>query len=184
MRGGSTVKTLVLGGIRSGKSAVAERLVQTAQKSTAVTYIATGPTFDDDDWAQRLAAHRARRPASWGTIETIELPATIGALRGPAIIDCIGTWLTAQLDLLNAWQRDRGEWAVELEATLTELADAIASSAHDLVIVSNEVGLALVPEHRSGRVFADWLGLSNQRIAAVCDEVQLVVAGQVLKVKG
>lgn len=177
------MKTLVLGGIRSGKSAVAERLVHAAQTSVAVTYIATGPTIDDDDWAQRVAAHRARRPAIWGTLETIDLPAAIGALRGPAIIDGLGPWLTAQMDLLDAWQRDRAEWEVGLEAIVTHLADAVACSMHDLVMVSDEVGLALVPEHRSGRMFADWLGWTNQRIAGVCDEVQLVVAGQVLKVK-
>lgn len=178
------MRTLVLGGIRSGKSALAERLAQAAEGATAVTYIASGPTFDDDDWAQRVAAHRDRRPANWGTVETADLTKAVGALEGPAIIDCLGTWLTAQLDVLDAWQRERADWEGGLQATLAELVDAITSSPHDLVIVSNEVGLTLVPEQRSGRLFADWLGWTNQRVAAVCDSVQLVVAGQVLKVKG
>lgn len=178
------MRTLVLGGIRSGKSAVAERLAHAAEIAGAGTYLASGPTHDDDDWAQRIAAHRARRPPSWGTVETIDLAAAVAALEGPAIIDCLGTWLTAQLDVLDAWQHDRTGWEGELQATLAELVQAIASCPHDLVVVSNEVGLTLVPEHRSGRVFADWLGWTNQRVAAVCDSVQLVVAGQVLRVKG
>ena len=178
------MRSLVLGGMRSGKSAVAERLASTAAAAGAVTYIATGPDHDDEDWARRVAAHRARRPASWGTVESIDLAAAVGALEGPAIIDCLGTWLTAQLDLIEAWQRDPAHWEGALQATLVELVDAITCCPHDLIVVSNEVGLTLVPEQRSGRIFADWLGWTNQRVAAVCDSVQLVVAGQVLRVKG
>lgn len=177
------MKALVLGGIRSGKSSVAEGLVRTFQTAGAITYIATGPVIDDADWARRVAAHRARRPAHWLTVETIELAAAINALNGPAIIDGLGTWLAARLDLLDAWQRSRAAWEPLLEATIDELAQAIASSDQDLVIVSDEVGLALVPESRSSRAFVDWLGWTNQRVAAVCDAVDLVVAGQVLQVK-
>ncbi len=178
------MKTLILGGIRSGKSVVAERTLMLARAAEPITYIAAGPSADDADWAQRIAAHRARRPVSWHTVETIDLSAAIRALEGPAIIDCIGTWLTAQLDALQAWDLERAQWEPQVDATLSTLTDALDRARHDIVIVSNEVGLSLVPEHRSGRIFADWLGWTNQRLAAACDAVMLVVAGQVLQVKG
>lgn len=85
------MRTLVLGGIRSGKSAVAESAVRPAGGTEPVTYIATGPTHDDADWAARVAAHRARRPTDWRTVETTDLPGALGALHGPAIVDCLGT---------------------------------------------------------------------------------------------
>ncbi|MHB0927561.1 MAG: bifunctional adenosylcobinamide kinase/adenosylcobinamide-phosphate guanylyltransferase [Candidatus Nanopelagicales bacterium] len=178
------MKTLVLGGIRSGKSVVAERTVMLARSGEPITYIAAGPSVDDADWAQRISAHRARRPADWRTIETIDLAAAISELEGPAIIDCIGTWLTAQLDALQAWELERAQWEPRVDATLIALTGALTAARHDIVIVSNEVGLSLVPEHRSGRIFADWLGWTNQRIADACDVVMLVVSGQVLRVKG
>lgn len=178
------MKTLILGGIRSGKSVVAERTLMLARAAEPITYIAAGPSADDADWAQRIAAHRARRPEGWHTVETIDLAAAISALEGPAIIDCIGTWLTAQLDALQAWDLERAQWEPRVDATLSALTDALDRTRHDIVIVSNEVGLSLVPEHRSGRIFADWLGWTNQRMAAACDVVKLVVAGQVLQVKG
>lgn len=172
-------RTLVLGGIRSGKSAVAERLVA----GGAVTYVATGPRHDDADWAERIAAHQQRRPATWRTVESIDLPAVLAELTGPAIVDCLGTWLTAHLDALAVWDAPRAAWEPAISDLVGALVDAVAHHRHDLVLVSNEVGLTLVPEHRSGRLFADWLGLTNQAVAAACDAVQLVVAGQVLPVK-
>lgn len=175
------MRTLVLGGIRSGKSATAERLVETL---TGVTYVATGPQPGADaDWADRVDAHSARRPAEWATVESIDLPAVLTALGGPALVDGLGTWAAAQLDALGAWDAPRAEWSGAAEHLVEDLANSIRDCPHHLVIVSDEVGLTLVPEHRSARVFADLLGLANQRVAEVCDTVHLVVAGQVLVIK-
>ncbi|MFC8501353.1 bifunctional adenosylcobinamide kinase/adenosylcobinamide-phosphate guanylyltransferase [Pedococcus sp. NPDC057267] len=179
------MRTLVLGGIRSGKSAVAEGLVavEATGHGSAVTYVATGPRHDDPDWAERIAAHQRRRPSSWRTIESTDLPATLAGLEGPAVVDCLGTWLTAQLDDLDVWDAPRSRWEPVLDDRLTGLAEAVERHRHPLVLISNEVGLALVPDNRAGRIFADWLGFTNQRVAAACDAVQLVVAGQALPVK-
>lgn len=165
------MKVLVTGGVRSGKSAHAERLLA---DRPAVTYVAPGPVRDDADWAARVAAHRARRPTTWTTLETGDLAA---ALRtpGPVLVDCLGTWLTRLVD-------DAGLWEARTEDVTAYVEDALAGVVlgDDVVLVTNEVGYGVVPEHRSGRLFRDLLGTVNQRFAAQCDEVHLVVAGRVL----
>jgi adenosylcobinamide kinase/adenosylcobinamide-phosphate guanylyltransferase len=164
------VRVLVTGAVRSGKSAPAEgRLAD----RPAVTYVAAGPVPgpDDAEWAARVAAHRARRPTHWITTESTDLPSVLGG-NEPFLVDCLGTWLTAQLDELG-WDEQA------LPARTDALVDAVAGCT-DLVIVTNEVGAGVVPEHRSGRIFRDQLGTLNQRVAAVCDQVHLVVAGRVL----
>lgn len=170
----------MLGGMRSGKSARAESLLRA---QAGVTYVACGPARDDADWAERVAAHRERRPTTWTTCESTDLPAVLADLPGPALVDCVGTWLTSHLDALAVWEAPRRDWEPAVERLVDELTTAVAGFPHELVVVSNEVGLTLVPPHRSGRIFADWLGLANQRLAAACDAVDLVVAGQVLAVK-
>ncbi|MGJ3508134.1 bifunctional adenosylcobinamide kinase/adenosylcobinamide-phosphate guanylyltransferase [Enemella sp. A6] len=172
--------TLVTGGIRSGKSAHAEQLLGEAP----AIYLATGPVPgpDDADWQARVNAHRARRPASWRTVESGDVPATLASADRTVLLDSVGTWLARQLDELGAWD-DRPGWAGTLGARLDDMVAAVTAFEHDLVIVSEEVGLSLVSEHRAGRLFADWLGTANQRLAAVCDRVVLVVAGCPLVVK-
>lgn len=170
------MKTLVTGGARSGKSAHAESLLADAP---TVSYIAPGPRYDDADWAARIAAHAARRPAHWTTIEDTDLPRAVSAARGALIIDCLGTWLTAQLDQLHAWEA--ADWPSLLASRLDTAVSAIDAYPGDVVLVTNEVGLGVVPEYRSGRVFRDALGRVNQRFAAICDEVALVIAGRVLR---
>ncbi|WP_432559588.1 bifunctional adenosylcobinamide kinase/adenosylcobinamide-phosphate guanylyltransferase [Granulicoccus sp. GXG6511] len=171
------MKTLVTGGIRSGKSRCAEELLA---GSAEVTYIAPGPHWPDDhEWRARVAAHRIRRPAHWQTIEDRDLAGVLTRVTGPALIDCLNTWLTGQLDDLDGWATTG--WEAELGDRIDAAVAAWDASPHRLVAVTNEVGLGLVSEHRSGRVFADWLGLLNQRIADVCDEVILVVAGRRLR---
>jgi len=164
------VRILVTGGARSGKSAHAEGLLA---ERPAVTYVAAGPVPgpDDAEWTARVAAHAARRPQHWTTVESTDLPAVLGG-GDPFLVDCLGTWLTAQLDELD-W--DDSELTVRVDA----LVEAIAGCS-DLVVVTNEVGAGVVPEHRSGRMFRDHLGTVNQRVATVCDQVHLVVAGRVL----
>jgi adenosylcobinamide kinase/adenosylcobinamide-phosphate guanylyltransferase len=168
------MKVLVTGGVRSGKSAHAESLL--ADRPT-VRYVAPGPTRDDADWADRVAAHRARRPASWTTVETHDLAAALST-DDPVLVDCLGTWLTAVVDDAGLWEAPAG---VVLELVEERVDAALAVLGDDAVLVTNEVGLSVVPEHRSGRLFRDLLGTVNQRFAAVCDEVHLVVAGRVLK---
>ncbi|MCW2855695.1 MAG: cobinamide phosphate guanylyltransferase [Marmoricola sp.] len=167
------MRILVTGGVRSGKSAHAESLL--ADRAT-VTYVAPGPvpTADDQEWQARVAAHRDRRPAHWVTLESTDLTVLPA---GPVLVDCLGTWLTYHLDNLDAWSGS--DWTDAFEDALSAAVDAVRI-ADDIVLVTNEVGQGVVPEHASGRLFRDLLGTLNQRIAAVCDEVHLVVAGRVL----
>ena len=174
------MKILVSGGVCSGKSTHAESLL--AAEPT-VTYVAPGPTVDEDedpDWAARVAAHRARRPGTWRTVETRDLDAAISGARDAVLVDCLGTWLTSVLDAESAWDRDGEGVRALVEARLVSLTGALEAAAGTVVLVTNEVGFGVVPEHRSGRLFRDLLGVVNQRVAAACEEVHLVVAGRVL----
>jgi adenosylcobinamide kinase / adenosylcobinamide-phosphate guanylyltransferase len=139
---------------------------------------------DDPEWDARVAAHRARRPPGWRTQEDPDLPALLRA-SGPddaaLLIDDLATWLTGVLDDAGAWSEPGP--GPELAARLTELVDAVAAARGRVVLVSAEVGLGVVPATRSGRVFRDELGALNARLAAVCDEVLLLVAGLPLRLK-
>jgi adenosylcobinamide kinase / adenosylcobinamide-phosphate guanylyltransferase len=170
------MKTLVTGGVRSGKSRHAESLLA----GVAATYVAPGPTVDDEDWATRIAAHRARRPASWTTLETADLAVAL-TTPGPILVDCLGTWLTAVLDAEGHWESPADVVTGYVEALVAEAGAALNAHPGPVVLVTNEVGLGVVPVHRSGRLFRDLLGLVNQRFGAACDEVHLVVAGRVLR---
>jgi adenosylcobinamide kinase/adenosylcobinamide-phosphate guanylyltransferase len=171
-------RILVTGGVRSGKSRHAEGLYADRPD---VVYVATGPmpSPDDPEWADRVARHRASRPVHWRTVETIDLPAAIDATR-PTLVDCLGLWLTAVLDELDGWTQPQESWQAELDRRIDALTAAVAGAA-EVVLVTNEVGFGVVPDHVSGRLFRDLLGSVNQRVARVCDEVHLVVAGRVLK---
>ncbi|CAM3697051.1 bifunctional adenosylcobinamide kinase/adenosylcobinamide-phosphate guanylyltransferase [Nocardioides zeicaulis] len=174
------MRILVTGGVRSGKSTHAEGLVGTAP----ATYVAAGPSPDaeaDPDWTARVAAHRARRPEAWATVETQDLGPVLRDAESPVLVDCLGTWLTAVVDAADAWERDSDEVLALVLARTDEVVEALAATTSDVVLVTNEVGLGVVPEHRSGRLFRDLLGTVNQRVAAACDEVHLVVAGRVLR---
>ncbi|KAA0023093.1 bifunctional adenosylcobinamide kinase/adenosylcobinamide-phosphate guanylyltransferase [Antrihabitans cavernicola] len=182
MPAAAQLRTLVLGGARSGKSGYAERIVD---DGGPVRYVATARHDPSDlDFESRIDAHRARRPHSWTLVESADGDlATILGLTGPAtLVDDIGTWLTAEIDDADAWDRPRGT----VEPRADALVAAIADYRGRLVLVSPEVGLGVIPETRSGRLFRDELGVLNQRIAAVCDEAVFVVAGLplVLKTKG
>ncbi|MGN6250185.1 MAG: bifunctional adenosylcobinamide kinase/adenosylcobinamide-phosphate guanylyltransferase [Marmoricola sp.] len=174
------MRVLVTGGVRSGKSAHAEALLAGAP---AVTYVAPGPTTTEDpdpDWAARVAAHRARRPAHWTTLETRDLADALDGAGGAVLVDCLGTWLTGWVDAQQLWDAPSAEVAAALDRTLAPVEIALRGTAYDVVLVSNEVGLGVVPAHRSGRLFRDLLGTVNQRLATACDEVHLVVAGRTL----
>lgn len=170
-------RILVTGGVRSGKSLHAESLL--ADRPT--TYVAAGPTYDDADWQVRIARHRDRRPPTWSTIETTDVAAALAEAPGPVLVDCLGTWLDAIVGEAGLWDAPVADVEKCVAARTDGLIATLRASTHPVVLVTNEVGLGVVPEHRSGRLFRDLLGTLNQRVAGACDEVHLVVAGRVLK---
>lgn len=176
------MRTLVLGGIRSGKSRWAEAAVE-AVADGPVRYLATGPAADTDPaWSARVAAHRSRRPAHWRTVECGADPDDVARRLGEqpsvaTLLDDVGGWLTATMDCRGAWS------GTPVDTDVDKLVDAVAAFTAPLVLVSPEVGLTVVPATEAGRRFADALGTVNQRLAAVCDRVVLVVAGQPVTVK-
>jgi adenosylcobinamide kinase/adenosylcobinamide-phosphate guanylyltransferase len=174
------MRVLVTGGVRSGKSRHAESLLPA---EAPVAYVAPGPLpdADDADWATRIAAHRAARPAHWTTHETRDVAALISDATGPVLVDCLGTWLTGVIDDRELWEAPSDQAADAVFGLLDGLVAALATTTVDVVLVTNEVGLGVVPAHRSGRLFRDLLGTVNQRVAAACDEVHQVVAGRVLR---
>jgi adenosylcobinamide kinase/adenosylcobinamide-phosphate guanylyltransferase len=165
-------RILVLGGSRSGKSAFAESLLAEAGEAGEVTYLATAlPRPDDPEWAARVAAHQARRPSTWRTVETLDIAAELYNRGGPVLVDSITLWVAATMDRPDAERR------------VDELCAAWPATARDLVAVSDEVGSGVVPVSADGRRFRDLLGLVNQRLAAAADDVHLVVAGLPLRLK-
>jgi adenosylcobinamide kinase / adenosylcobinamide-phosphate guanylyltransferase len=177
-------RVLVLGGARSGKSEQAElRLAG----EPAVTYVATGPagtagsggTAGDLEWAARVAAHRARRPAWWRTAETTDLAGVLAGARGALLIDGIGTWLAAAMDECGAWDGS-ADSAARLAARIARLVGAWRHTGAYVVAVSDEAGLGVVPGTPAGRLFRDELGRLNQALAAESEEAELVVAGRVV----
>jgi len=167
---------LVLGGARSGKSEQAElRLAGEPD----VTYVATGGSAGDPEWAARVAAHRARRPAWWRTAETNDLAGVLAGARGALLVDGIGTWLAAAMDECGAWDGS-ADSAARLAARITGLVGAWRQTGAYVVAVSDEAGLGVVPGTPSGRLFRDELGRLNQMLAAESEEAELVVAGRVL----
>lgn len=164
--------TLVLGGARSGKSRYGESLI--AREPPPWTYVATAEALDDE-MAQRIAEHRARRHGGWQTVEAPrDLPAALAALpHGAVLVDCLTLWLS---NLLLAGS--------DIEAEVAQLDEVLARMQGRVVLVVNEVGFGIVPESALGRRFRDLQGTLNQRIAARADQVVLVVAGLPLFVKG
>ncbi|HWJ83124.1 MAG TPA: bifunctional adenosylcobinamide kinase/adenosylcobinamide-phosphate guanylyltransferase [Nocardioides sp.] len=173
----TAARVLVTGGVRSGKSRHAESLLSPLEP---VTYVAAGPVRDDADWAERVARHQARRPSLWTTRETVDVEGAVRSALGPVLVDCLGTWLTRVVDEEGLWDAPTGRVEDAVVSRLTGFVDALGSASARVVVVTNEVGLGVVPEHRSGRLFRDLLGTVNQRVAEACDEVHLVVAGRVL----
>jgi adenosylcobinamide kinase / adenosylcobinamide-phosphate guanylyltransferase len=171
------MKVLVTGGVRSGKSRHAESLLE---GEVAVRYVAPGPVRDDADWQERIAAHRARRPEHWTTVETGDLAAAL-ATDDAVLVDCLGTWLTRVVDDAGLWDALVPDLSAYVDSAVDAALAALSVAGGTVVLVTNEVGMGVVPGHRSGRLFRDLLGSVNQRFGAACDEVHLVVAGRVLK---
>lgn len=169
------MRTLVLGGIRSGKSRWAEEAITSTH---SVRYIATGPTADSDAaWAHRIIDHRQRRPPHWITVESADVATQLRANPDiPALVDDLGGWLTATLDH-RCWDD------TPINTEVDELVEAVSGFHAPLALVSPEVGLTVVPMTAAGRRFTDELGVLNQRLAACCDRVVLIVAGQPVWIK-
>ena len=160
--------TLVLGGARSGKSRLAESMAAAAPPP--VSYLATAAADPDDaDWAARVAAHRARRPSAWTTVEAgASLVAHLGTTGGTVLVDSLGTWVAAHPDL----DADAGALVAALRAR--------RDRGDVTVVVSEEVGLGVHPASDVGRRFRDALGSVNQAVADVADRAVLVVAGRTI----
>lgn len=176
-------RSLVLGGVRSGKSSFAEAMLA---DESEVVYVATGGERPDDpDWRARVAAHQARRPLGWHTVTTTDLVTLLEDDGPPLLIDCLTLWLTAAMDAAGAWQQ--AAWAATGRALLAERVDALVAAwrhtTRRVVAVTNEVGGGIVPETWSGRVFRDEMGRLNARIAAESDDVHLVVAGLEMRLR-
>jgi len=167
--------TLILGGARSGKSALAERLAM--ESGLAVSYIATAEALDDE-MAARIARHRADRPQGWRTVEAPRALAFALAYEAAPerclIIDCLTLWLT---NLMLA------EDAALLERERAALLEALPRLPGQILLVANEVGLGIVPDNALARRFRDEAGRLNQAIAALCDHVIFVAAGLPLTLK-
>ncbi|KAB2685180.1 MULTISPECIES: bifunctional adenosylcobinamide kinase/adenosylcobinamide-phosphate guanylyltransferase [Brucella/Ochrobactrum group] len=165
---------LVLGGARSGKSSYAEKMVESS--GLKPLYLATGRAFDEE-MENRIAVHRGRRGPEWQTVE--EPLDLVGALALHAaadrfvLVDCLTLWLT---NLMMA-ERDIARETANLVAMLPSLGGPV-------VLVSNEVGLGIVPENRMAREFRDHAGRLHQAVAAIVDEVYFMAAGLPLKMKG
>ncbi|MDW6020541.1 bifunctional adenosylcobinamide kinase/adenosylcobinamide-phosphate guanylyltransferase [Mesorhizobium sp. BAC0120] len=164
--------TLIIGGARSGKSAHAERLV--AELEPPWTYIATAEAYDDE-MRERIAMHQTRRDERWRTLDApLDLA---GALEGitegaPVLVDCLTLWLTNHMLAGH-----------DLEAECRRLLEVLTKPRGAWFVVSNEVGLGIVPDNALARRFRDEAGRLNQRVAAVADHVILTVAGLPMQVK-
>ncbi|TNY36198.1 bifunctional adenosylcobinamide kinase/adenosylcobinamide-phosphate guanylyltransferase [Thermomonospora catenispora] len=169
-------RTLLLGGVRSGKSAEAELRLLTHPR---VTYVATAaPRRGDAEWTARIEEHRRRRPHWWRTVETTDLAGVLSSATGAVLVDGVGAWLAAAMDEAGAWDDPS-----RVDPLLEELVAAWRAARARVVAVSDEVGLAPVPLTAAGRAFGDRLGRLNQRLAAESEEAALVVAGRVLELR-
>ncbi|TPL00021.1 MULTISPECIES: bifunctional adenosylcobinamide kinase/adenosylcobinamide-phosphate guanylyltransferase [unclassified Mesorhizobium] len=164
--------TFVLGGARSGKSSHAESL--TIAHPSPWTYIATAQAYDDE-MRERIALHRSRRGQGWVTVDApLDLTGAIEALpdHQPVLIDCLTLWLTNHMLAEH-----------DVEAECRRLADVLSRPRGPWFVVSNEVGLGIVPDNALARRFRDAAGRLNQQVAAAADSVLMIVAGLPLKVK-
>jgi adenosylcobinamide kinase / adenosylcobinamide-phosphate guanylyltransferase len=169
--------TLILGGARSGKSSYAQKLAEESGKS--VTFVATAQAFDEE-MSARIKKHRAERPADWETLEIpLGIASRINQIRSQAVIlDCI-TLLVSNLmmQFVKDDLVDEAPFMQSVQNELDSLLSSIRKSNGHWIIVSNEVGLGLVPPYQMGRVYRDAIGGANQRLAREAEQVIFMVAG-------
>lgn len=176
--------TFILGGARSGKSSHALRLAEDSGK--LVTFIATAQAFDDE-MSARIEKHKTERPSNW---QTLEIPFEIARHKQEiqhqvVILDCM-TLLVSNLlmQYVNGEEVDEPAFVEAIEGEVSSLLETIKTGKDDWIIVSNEVGLGLVPPHLLGRVYRDGLGRANQRLASEADEVLWMAAGIPVPIHG
>jgi adenosylcobinamide kinase / adenosylcobinamide-phosphate guanylyltransferase len=168
--------TLVLGGVRSGKSRYALELAGGAQR---VTFLATAEPREDEEMQRKIERHRAERPPHWTTIEEpLEIARAIGSVSNCdlLLIDCLTIFAGKLLEV-------HGDRPPDIAASVDALCAALAAAPCSVVLVSNEVGSGVVPAYELGRRYRDLLGEINQRVAAIADHVVLMVAGLPLMLK-
>lgn len=178
---------LILGGARSGKSALAERRAR--ESGLRVIYLATAE-MHDAEMTRRVAHHRARRPAEWGLVEApLYLAAALrqhAAVDACLLVDCLTLWLSNMFFAGRAATQAEAGQAIDCELLGGEcqaLLDLLPTLPGRIILVSNEVGWGIVPMDPVSRLFADEQGRLNQRIAAVAERVTLVAAGLPLELK-
>lgn len=177
----------VTGGARSGKSTFAEKLA--AESGKKVVYLATA-TIEDEEMAWRVERHRKRRPSAWEIIEEpYEVARAVSRINSPdklILIDCLTLFLNNLLIKRNVdkdyFSLDERE-EEEIINIIKDLGKVICVSPSDIVLVTNEVGWGLVPPYPAGRAYRDLLGIANQRLASLADEVYLVVSGLPVEIK-
>lgn len=164
---------LIGGGARSGKSALALRLARA--RAAEVTFVATAEAYDEE-MAERIARHRAERDATFRTVEEpIDLPGVLLRERGVVLVDCLTLWLSNLLC--------RGDADAEVLDAFGQLEAALAAREACAILVTNEVGLGIVPESPMARSFRDLAGTLHRRLAARADEVYLAAMGLCLRIK-
>jgi adenosylcobinamide kinase / adenosylcobinamide-phosphate guanylyltransferase len=170
--------TLVLGGVRSGKSRYAQQL---AERSGRVTFVATAEHRDDEEMRLKIERHRAERPVSWITVEEpLDLAHAVesaGHQSDAILVDCLTLFASNVMECC-------GNDVSQADAFVSGLCGALKAAPCSVVLVSNEVGSGVVPAYALGRRFRDQVGEINQRVAAIADNVLLMVAGLPLALKG
>lgn len=181
------MRELIIGGARSGKSLLAEK--RATESGRRVVYVATGQALDGE-MAQRIAHHRARRPAAWGLVEApLELAAALRQHAAPDVcllVDCLTLWLSNLLFAGAAARQAEAGAPVScplLDGEVQALLDTLPQLPGRIVLVSNEVGWGIVPMAAVARLFTDEQGRLNQRVATLCERVTLVAAGLPLALK-
>jgi adenosylcobinamide kinase/adenosylcobinamide-phosphate guanylyltransferase len=175
--------TLILGGARSGKSSYAQSLAQESGKS--VTFVATAQALDDE-MSARIQKHRAERPPDWETLETpLNLAACVKQIRSNVVIlDCITLLITnLMMQFVKDDLVDEAMFMAAVRKEIDEFVDALHEREQNWLIISNEVGLGLVPPYQMGRVYRDAIGWANQRLAREANKVIFMVAGISMEVK-
>jgi adenosylcobinamide kinase / adenosylcobinamide-phosphate guanylyltransferase len=174
--------TFILGGARAGKSRFAQELAAKLKKR--VLFVATCQPLDEE-MSARIKAHQRSRPRDW---KTLEVPTDVAkAMRGKigaaevVILDCLTLLIS---NIMGAEEADAETLEKKVNAELEDLIDFVKMAKAHFIIVSNEVGLGVVPPYRAGRVYRDVLGTANQMLARNADEVYFMVAGIPIQIKG
>jgi adenosylcobinamide kinase/adenosylcobinamide-phosphate guanylyltransferase len=175
-------RILITGGVRSGKSRYAEALLADSERGQlrrALGRRLTRRPTPNGLPASPITARGGRRTGP--PFETSDIAGALRSAPGALVIDCLGTWLTAVIDRLGTWEQPLASWQGTIDDHVEDLLGAWRARRGLAVAVTNEVGWGLVSPYRSGRVFTELLGLINQRMAAVSDEVIMIVAGRALR---